>query len=78
MRRWACMKFDGFREHPCKQILWGLTRSQIEASMPDIIEFTEFGDYLSLPIRTYSTGMKLRLAFPIATLRQPDILLLMK
>lgn len=44
--------------------------------MDDIIEFTELGDYLNLPLRTYSTGMKLRLAFAIATLREPDILLL--
>ena len=66
----------GFENIRVSGILWGLTRSQIEASMPDIIEFTELGDYLSLPIRTYSTGMKLRLAFAIATLRQPDILLL--
>jgi ABC-2 type transport system ATP-binding protein/lipopolysaccharide transport system ATP-binding protein len=66
----------GFENIRVSGILWGLTRSQIEASMTDIIEFTELGDYLSLPLRTYSTGMKLRLAFAIATLRQPDILLL--
>jgi ABC-type polysaccharide/polyol phosphate transport system ATPase subunit len=57
-------------------LLWGLTRSQIEASMDDIIEFTELGDYLKMPVRTYSSGMQLRLAFAIATLREPDILLL--
>jgi ABC-type polysaccharide/polyol phosphate transport system ATPase subunit len=66
----------GFENIRVSGILWGLTRSQIEASMDDIIEFTELGDYLNLPLRTYSSGMKLRLAFAIATLRQPDILLL--
>ena len=66
----------GFENIRVSGILWGLTRSQIEASMDDIIEFTELGDYLNLPLRTYSTGMKLRLAFAIATLREPDILLL--
>jgi ABC-2 type transport system ATP-binding protein len=57
-------------------MLWGLTRSQIEASMDDIIEFTELGDYLKMPVRTYSSGMQLRLAFAIATVREPDVLLL--
>jgi ABC-2 type transport system ATP-binding protein len=56
--------------------LWGLTPEQIEASMDDIISFTELGDYLGVPIRTYSTGMMLRLAFAIATVRDPEILLL--
>ena len=66
----------GFENIRVSGILWGLTHGQIEASMDDIIEFTELGDYLNLPLRTYSSGMKLRLAFAIATLRAPDILLL--
>jgi ABC-2 type transport system ATP-binding protein len=56
--------------------LWGLTRRQVDASLDDIIEFTELGDYLKMPVRTYSQGMQLRLSFAIATLREPDILLL--
>jgi ABC-type polysaccharide/polyol phosphate transport system ATPase subunit len=56
--------------------LWGLSRKETEATLDDIIAFTELGDYLSMPIRTYSSGMRLRLAFAIATARKPDILLL--
>ena len=56
--------------------LWGLSRSEIAAGIADIEEFTELGDYLKIPVRTYSTGMLLRLSFAIATLRQPEILLL--
>jgi ABC-2 type transport system ATP-binding protein/lipopolysaccharide transport system ATP-binding protein len=56
--------------------LWGLTRSQVEESIPDIVEFTELGDYLSVPVRTYSTGMMLRLAFAIATVRAPEVMLI--
>jgi ABC-2 type transport system ATP-binding protein/lipopolysaccharide transport system ATP-binding protein len=56
--------------------LWGLTRSQVEDSIPDIVDFTELGDYLSVPVRTYSTGMMLRLAFAIATVQAPDVMLI--
>lgn len=56
--------------------LWGLSRAEIEAGIDDIVEFTELGDYLKIPVRTYSAGMLLRLSFAIATLRQPEILLL--
>jgi ABC-2 type transport system ATP-binding protein/lipopolysaccharide transport system ATP-binding protein len=56
--------------------LWGLKPAEIEAGIDDIVEFTELGDYLKIPVRTYSAGMLLRLSFAIATLRQPEILLL--
>lgn len=54
--------------------IWGMTRAEIRNSIDDIVEFTELGDYLKLPMRTYSTGMMLRLAFAIATVREPEIL----
>jgi ABC-2 type transport system ATP-binding protein len=56
--------------------LWGLTSAQVKSSINDVAEFTELGDYLNVPVRTYSTGMLLRLAFAIATVRDPEILLL--
>ena len=56
--------------------IWGMTRAQIKNSIDDIVDFTELGDYLKIPIRTYSTGMLLRLAFAIATVRDPEILLI--
>jgi ABC-2 type transport system ATP-binding protein len=54
--------------------IWGMTRIQIRDSIGDILEFTELGDYLKFPIRTYSNGMMMRLAFAIATMREPEIL----
>jgi len=54
--------------------IWGMTRSQIRNSIDDIVDFTELGDYLNFPVRTYSNGMMLRLAFAIATVRDPEIL----
>ena len=56
--------------------IWGLSPTQIRNSLDDICDFTELGDYLNVPVRTYSTGMVLRLAFAIATVRDPEILLL--
>jgi ABC-type polysaccharide/polyol phosphate transport system ATPase subunit len=56
--------------------IWGMTRAQIKNSVDDIVDFTELGDYLKIPIRTYSNGMLLRLAFAIATVRDPEILLI--
>jgi ABC-type polysaccharide/polyol phosphate transport system ATPase subunit len=54
----------------------GMTRREIERSAAEIAEFTELGDYLDLPFFTYSAGMRVRLAFAIATARQPEILLM--
>jgi ABC-2 type transport system ATP-binding protein len=56
--------------------IWGMTRAQIRNSVDDIADFTELGDYLKVPVRTYSNGMLLRLAFAIATARDPEILLI--
>jgi len=53
-----------------------LTDEQIDQSIEDIASFTELGDYLFMPIRTYSQGMMLRLAFGISTAVTPDILIL--
>lgn len=56
--------------------LLGLTTEQIEGALGDIVEFTELGEYLEMPIRTYSTGMMVRLAFAISTAVTPEILIL--
>ena len=54
----------------------GMTRKQMEARVEDIAAFTELGDYLSMPLRTYSTGMRVRLALGVVTSIDPEILLL--
>jgi ABC-type polysaccharide/polyol phosphate transport system ATPase subunit len=56
--------------------LLGLSNQQISCALNDIADFTELGEYLSMPIRTYSTGMMLRLAFAISTATVPEILIL--
>ena len=57
-------------------MLLGMTPAEITRKTPGIAEFTELGDYLNLPVRTYSTGMVTRLGFAIATALDPEILLL--
>ncbi len=56
--------------------LRGMTRREIEQNLEDIANFTELGDYLDMPVRSYSTGMLLRLAFAIATVQESEILLI--
>jgi ABC-2 type transport system ATP-binding protein/lipopolysaccharide transport system ATP-binding protein len=66
----------GYENIVLRGLFLGLTRQQIDDRMDDIAEFTELGDFLSVPIRTYSTGMQMRLAFAVATSIDPDILLM--
>lgn len=56
--------------------LQGETPRGIQGKMQEIAEFTELGEFLNLPINTYSTGMMMRLAFAIATSVNPEVLLI--
>ena len=66
----------GFENIYLRGILEGLKPSQIKARTDDIADFSELGDFLNLPIRTYSSGMMLRLAFAISTSVDADILIM--
>jgi ABC-type polysaccharide/polyol phosphate transport system ATPase subunit len=54
----------------------GMSREEIARKTPEIAEFSELGEYLNLPVKTYSAGMLTRLGFAIATAIDPEILLL--
>ena len=56
--------------------LLGMSSAEIAARVPEIIEFAALGDHIDLPLRTYSSGMRLRLAFSVSTCVAPDVLLL--
>lgn len=56
--------------------LLGLSRSEIEKNFDEIVQFSELGDFIDMPVRTYSSGMHLRLAFSVATIIRPEILLM--
>jgi len=53
----------------------GLTAEEVQACLPEIRIFSELGDYFDQPLRVYSTGMQMRLAFSCATIVRPDILI---
>jgi lipopolysaccharide transport system ATP-binding protein len=55
--------------------LLGLTLEEINALMPQIEEFAEIGEYMDQPVRVYSSGMQMRVAFAVATARRPDVLI---
>jgi len=57
-------------------IILGMSRREIRARMDEIIEFSELGDFIDEPVRTYSSGMYARLAFAVATHVDPEILLI--
>jgi lipopolysaccharide transport system ATP-binding protein len=55
--------------------LLGMTVEELSALMPEIEAFAEIGDYMDQPVRVYSSGMQMRVAFSVATARRPDILI---
>lgn len=66
----------GYENIEMRGIFLGLDRKQALSLIPEVEEFSQLGDFLSLPIRTYSSGMMLRLAFGVSTAVHPDILIL--
>ena len=66
----------GYENIVNRGLFMGLRRDEIEARVDEIAEFTGLGEYLNMPIHTYSAGMRTRLAFAVCTSIEPDILLL--
>lgn len=66
----------GYENIMLRGIIMGLTPAQVRAKMDEIAEFTDLGEYLDMPLRSYSSGMQMRLAFTIATGVEADILLM--
>jgi ABC-type polysaccharide/polyol phosphate transport system ATPase subunit len=56
-------------------MLVGMSKEKIESLIPAIEEFTELGNFLSAPVRTYSSGMLMRLMFAVTTAETPEILI---
>jgi len=68
--------FSGRENVLINSIILGMSRAEVRARMPEIIAFSELGDFIDEPVRTYSSGMYMRLAFSVATHVDPDILII--
>jgi lipopolysaccharide transport system ATP-binding protein len=66
----------GYENIMLRGIIMGLTPAEVRAKMDDIAEFTDLGEYLNMPLRSYSSGMQMRLAFTVSTSVDADILLM--
>jgi ABC-type polysaccharide/polyol phosphate transport system ATPase subunit len=66
----------GFENIVLRGLILGMSREEIERRTEEIAAFSGLGQYLEMPVRTYSSGMLLRLAFAVSTSIEPEILLL--
>lgn len=69
-------KLTGYENIILCGLLLGFTEEQIRKRVPDIIEFSELGDFIYKPVRTYSSGMYSKLAFSITAMLETDIMLI--
>ena len=69
-------EISGLENIMIRGLFLGMSRKQMEQRVDDIADFTELGDFLRMPLRTYSTGMRVRLALGVVTSIDPEILLL--
>jgi lipopolysaccharide transport system ATP-binding protein len=67
---------SGYENIFLRGVTMGMSRKQIEEIVDDVCEFSELGDYMDMPMRTYSSGMAMRLAFAISTSVKADIILM--
>src|SRR5690349_16906929 len=70
------MESTGIENIYLRGYMLGMSRREIASKLDEIADFTELGNFLALPLRTYSAGMFARLAFAISTAAQRDILLI--
>src|SRR5947209_16188982 len=68
-------EFTGIENIYLNAALLGFSKSEIEARLPEIKRFAEIGDFVEQPVKTYSSGMYVRLAFAIAVSAEPQILI---
>ncbi len=70
------MEASGYENIFLRGLYMGMRPDEVREHAQEIIEFTELGDYISMPVRTYSSGMLLRLSFAVATCVNPEILVM--
>ncbi|MBI3469648.1 MAG: ABC transporter ATP-binding protein [Planctomycetes bacterium] len=68
-------EFTGRENVHLNAAILGLSKSEIDSRYDEIVAFSEIGDFIEQPVKTYSSGMYVRLAFAVATCAEPDILI---
>nr|WP_300900677.1 ABC transporter ATP-binding protein [uncultured Acetatifactor sp.] len=68
-------EYNGIENVYLNGTMMGFTDREIDAKLPDILEFADIGDYVNQPVKTYSSGMFVRLAFAVAINIEPEILI---
>ncbi len=69
-------EFTGRQNIVLNAAMLGLSQEELRRKMPEIVAFSELGDFIDQPVKTYSTGMAMRLGFSIATQVEPDVLII--
>ena len=69
------MDYTGIENVYMNGTMMGFTRAQMDEKLPDILEFADIGDFVHQPVKTYSSGMFVRLAFALAINVEPEILI---
>jgi len=69
-------ELNGYDNIRLRGLLLQLSPAEIEKKLEAIADFTELGDYLDMPVRTYSSGMMMRLTFAVSTCFVPEIVLM--
>jgi lipopolysaccharide transport system ATP-binding protein len=69
-------EFTGRQNIVLNAAMLGLSQEELRRKMPDILAFSELGDFIDQPVKVYSTGMAMRLGFSIATQVEPDVLII--
>ena len=69
------MEYNGIENIYLNGTMIGFTQKEIEEKMSDILEFADIGEYVHQPVKTYSSGMFVRLAFAVAINIEPEILI---
>ena len=69
------MEYNGIENVYLNGTMMGFSEKEIEAKLPDILSFADIGDYVYQPVKTYSSGMFVRLAFAVAINIEPEILI---
>jgi len=69
-------EFTGRQNIVLNAAMLGLSEDELRRKMPDIISFSELGEFIDQPVKVYSTGMAMRLGFSIATQVEPDVLII--